>query len=155
MARYLLFALGPYRLGVALDDVVELLPAMAVQPLPGAPGITRGVLRRKGRLLPVLSAHERFGLPRAALAPSAHFVVLAVASRQVILHVDRALEITTIAQAPQPTEGLGWSQVQQVAGLVDRPDGLLLLHDPHSFLTEAEQQALDEALDGGQEASPP
>jgi purine-binding chemotaxis protein CheW len=142
----LLFTLEAHRYALATRDVRELLRAVRLTPLPRAPAVVEGLLNLRGELLPVLDLRRRFRLPPRPLSSADHLIVARAGARHVALRVDRAEGLLTLEPgifdpAPQHLPG-----VDYVAGALKLPDGLVLLHDLRTFLSEAEGLTLDEAL---------
>ncbi|ADO68679.1 chemotaxis protein CheW [Stigmatella aurantiaca] len=142
----LLFVLEGQRYALPSADVRELARAVSLTPLPHAPDVVEGLLNLRGKLLPVLDLRRRFRLPPRPLSPSDHFIIARAGPRDVGLRVDRAegllsLEPGTLDETPRELPGVGY-----VAGAVKLPDGLVLVHDLRTFLSEAESLALASAL---------
>jgi purine-binding chemotaxis protein CheW len=142
----LLFTLEGHRYALPTEDVRELVRAVRLTPLPRAPAVVEGLLDLRGELLPVLDMRRRFRLPARPLATTDHLVVAQAGPRRVALRVDRAegllaLEPGQLDESPRELPGVGY-----VAGALKLPDGLVLLHDLRTFLSEAEGLALEEAL---------
>jgi purine-binding chemotaxis protein CheW len=142
----LLFTLEGHRYALPTEDVRELVRAVRLTPLPRAPAVVEGLLDLRGELLPVLDMRRRFRLPARPLASSDHLVVARAGPRGVALRVDRAegllaLEPGQLDTSPGELPGVGY-----VAGAIKLPDGLVLLHDLRTFLSEAEGLTLEEAL---------
>jgi purine-binding chemotaxis protein CheW len=142
----LLFTLEGQRYALPVVDVRELVRAVRLTPLPRAPDVVEGLMNLRGELLPVLDLRRRFRLPPRPLSPEDHFIVAQAGARRVVLHVDRTEEVLTLApgtldETPRSLPGVGY-----VAGAVKLPEGLVLVHDLRSFLSEAEALALDTAL---------
>jgi len=142
----LVFEVASQTYGLPIADVLELVRAVTITPLPNAPAVIEGVVNVRGRVLPVLDVRARFRLPAKALDPSDHFIVAAAGARGVILRVDRASHLAlvdeTLVQSPQT---LGPSAAY-VAGVIKLDDGLVLIHDLTTFLSAAEAASLDAAL---------
>jgi purine-binding chemotaxis protein CheW len=131
---------------IAVTDVEEILRAVAVAPLPRSPRVVLGVINLRGRIVPVLDMRIRFGAPRRALRSDEHFVVVRAAGRIVALRTDRAVGLSRVSDEQiQPATAVTPNS-SFVAGLASLPDGVLLIADAPSFLTEAESTRLDEAL---------
>jgi len=142
----LVFEVGGQRYALPTADVCELVRAVAITPVPGAPGVIEGVVDVRGRVLPVLDVRARFRLPAKALDPSDHFIVASAGTRGVILRVDRATHLALLDEASvQPPQTLG-PGAAYVAGVARLEDGLVLIHDLTTFLSSAEADSLDEAL---------
>ena len=140
------FEVGGQTDGLPTADVVELLRAVAITPLPDAPAVIEGIVDVRGRVLPVLGLRARFRLPVKALDPSDHFIVASAGTRRVILRVDRATHLVMVDEARiQPSETFGRA-AGYVSGVARLDDGLVLIHDLTTFLSAAEADSLDEAL---------
>jgi purine-binding chemotaxis protein CheW len=142
----LLFTLEGQRYALPLEDVRELVRAVRLTPLPRAPAVVEGLVDLRGELLPVLDMRRRFRLSPRPLSSADHLVVAQAGLRRVALRVDRAegllaLEPGTLDTTPRELPGVGY-----VAGALKLPDGLVLLHDLRTFLSEAEALELEEAL---------
>ena len=142
----LLFTLEAQRYALPLEDVRELVRAVRLTPLPRAPAVVEGLLNLRGELLPVLDVRRRFRLPARRLSPADHLIVAQAGARRFALRVDRAegllaLEPGQFDSSPRELPGVGY-----VAGALKLPDGLVLLHDLRTFLSQAEALELEEAL---------
>jgi purine-binding chemotaxis protein CheW len=143
----LVFEVAGQRYGLPSADVLELVRAVTITPLPNAPAVIEGVVDVRGRVLPVLDVRGRFHLPAKPLEPSDIFIVAAAGPRGVILRVDRTTHLALVDEANVSLpETLGPNAVY-VAGVARTEDGLVLIHDLATFLTSAEAASLDEALD--------
>jgi purine-binding chemotaxis protein CheW len=137
--------LGELRLGLPLEDVVEVLPAMAHSPLPTAPPVILGVVNRRGEALPLLDLRTRLGGTPRAPHPDDHVVVCRVADRLVgvwLDHVDELAEIT--ADELVDVDEVG--DAEHVQGVALLSDGTVLVCDLRSFLSADEALRLDGAL---------
>jgi purine-binding chemotaxis protein CheW len=142
----LVFEVEGQKYGLSTADVRELVRAVTITPLPDAPAVIEGVVNVRGQVLPVLDMRARFHLPARPLDPSDHFIVASAGPRGVILHVDGATHLALLDEdAIQPSPTLGPSATY-VAGVAKLEDGMVLIHDLTTFLSDAEAASLDEAL---------
>ena len=142
----LICEVGEHRLAVRFPDVREVLRAVAITHLPGAPQAVDGLVDVRGEVMPVLNARTRFGVAVRPLTPDEHFVAVMAATRTMLLRVDRVVDVAVIDDAA--TRGLHDLVVgpRYVSGVAAIGDGLALLHDPLAFLSQAESAELDAAL---------
>jgi purine-binding chemotaxis protein CheW len=134
------------RCALPLVDVLEVLRAVALTPLPTAPPIVEGVIDVRGEVVPVLDIRRRLGLPPAPVSSAQRLVLATAAGRTVALRVDAIewitrLAATDIAEPDRIAHGIGW-----LAGVGRVADALVLVHDLGTFLRQAEAEALDDAL---------
>jgi purine-binding chemotaxis protein CheW len=143
---FLRFDLDGRSFGLPAADVIEIVRAVAITPLPRAPDVVEGIIDVRGRIVPVLDVRQRFRLPPKEVDLEDHLVIASVGERVIAIRVDRCEEILTFeGQALDDLEravaGAGY-----VAGVMKRSDGLVLIHDLRTFLSNEETMALDEAL---------
>jgi purine-binding chemotaxis protein CheW len=141
----LVFEVAGARFAVPLDQVREVVRAVAIAPLPGAPPIVEGVIDYRGTTIPVLDLRNRFGLPAREPDPSESMVVARAGDRTVAIRVDHpdwlaAVDPSMVDESAAVTRGL------RFVGVARLPDGLALIHDLDGFLVEAEAERLDAAL---------
>ncbi|MEW5928745.1 MAG: chemotaxis protein CheW [Gemmatimonadota bacterium] len=132
----LLFDVAGERCALPVADVLRVVPAAAVAPLPGAPPVVEGVLDLRGR----------FALPDRLLRPDEVFVVVAVGARTVVLRADAALGIARVEEGDVVPAARVVARPGHVGGVARLPDGLALIHDLGTFLSEAEAAGVDAAL---------
>jgi purine-binding chemotaxis protein CheW len=142
----LVFEVGGQQYALPTADVRELVRAVAITPLPGAPGVIEGVVDVRGCVLAVLDIRARFRLPPKALDPSDHFIVASAGARGVILRVDRATHLALVDEGKVQAPAALGPAAAYVAGVARLDDGLVLIHDLTTFLSAAEAGSLDEAL---------
>lgn len=148
----LVFRLGEGRYGLPSAAVRRILRASALTRLPRAPAIIEGVINLHGAILPVLDIRARFGLAPKSVAPSDHFVVAEAGRRTVALRAERVEGLVEISPSDIRSGEELSPAVRYVEGAAALADGVLLIHDLESFLSRAEQEALEAALEEGEAA---
>lgn len=138
--------LGDELFAIPVEDVLEILPAMAFTPLPDAPAVVRGVANLRGTAVPLLDLRVRLGLPVTPPDPQHHIIITTIGSRTVGVWVDRAESLMELDQHTMvPVTEV--AAADHVEGVVLLPDGVLLVRDVASFLSADEALLLDRALD--------
>lgn len=144
--RVLVVHLDGVRYALPLAEVVEVLPAAAVVPLPGAPEVVEGLLNVRGTPVPVVDLRARTGLPGRTAAPGDHLVACQVRGRVVAARVDRAEEVVSVdSDDLRAIDEV--AAASHLAGVTRTADGLLLVYDVASFLSAEEILGLDRALE--------
>lgn len=144
--QVLVFELAGRSCGFATDDVLEVMRAVAIEPLPQAPAIVEGVINRRGGIVPVLNVAARFGLTPRALSASDQLIVVR-ASEPVAVRVDRCVAISNVAMVRHEQALALPPGVMHVAGFALVPEGVMVVFDLRAFLSAQESQALDAALE--------
>ncbi|MBI2805980.1 MAG: purine-binding chemotaxis protein CheW [Planctomycetes bacterium] len=142
----LVFSLDGQRHGVPVAEVQELLPALAIMPVPNAGFLERGfegVINLRGGIVPVLSLRRRFGMPVKGVALTDHFIVLRLHDRLTAVHVDQALELARLD--PAAIADVDTVDAREAGARVAKVgDGLILLHRAQDLLALASQRNLTE-----------
>jgi purine-binding chemotaxis protein CheW len=144
--RTVVFLLDGQRYGLPAEDVREILPALRVTPLPSAPAVVEGVIDLRGALVPVLDIRSRFRLPPKPRHFRDHLVVAETGDRTVAIRTDRAFGLVALPSDALEDLSVAVPGAEHVKGVARLPDGLVLIHDLRTFLTQAEATSLDEAL---------
>jgi purine-binding chemotaxis protein CheW len=145
--QWVLFFLDSGRYALPLMAVDRVVRAVHITPLPGAPANVLGAVDVAGQVLPVFNLRRRFGLRERPLRVSDHFLIARTAERAVLLLIDGASGLIeagshAVVEADEITAGL-----PNIRGVIVRADGLVLIHDLDQFLSAAEAQVLDDAMD--------
>jgi len=144
--RWVVFRLDTGRYALPLTAVERIVRAVYVTPLALAPDIVLGAIDVAGRVLPVFNIRRRLRLPERVIEPRDHFLIARTAQRTVVLVIDSAqgiLERPSVAMIDAKSMGSNPGHIQ---GVIQIPDGLVLIHDLEHFLTPDEARALDEAM---------
>jgi len=136
------------RYGLYVDAVREVVRAVTITPLPNAPAVVEGIINVRGTVVAVLDIRKRFDLPARALDSAQYFVLARAVERDVALRVDRPADVILLDAADVDQAEPILSRSRYVAGVAKLPDGLVLIHDLETFLSEAEAAAVDDALAG-------
>jgi purine-binding chemotaxis protein CheW len=151
----LLFEMSNERFALPVCYVIEIVRAVAIRSLPVAPAITLGIIDVRGEIIPMLDVRIRFGSPHKPVELSDQFIIAHAGSRRVGLHVDLVLGLETLTVlAVEDAKNLP-SSLAQVAGVAATEEGLVLIHDLRSFLSQAEAQSLDAALESARHSAGP
>ncbi len=142
----LLIQIRGSRFGIPAANVVELIRAVAVSPLPGAPDVVSGVINVRGSLTAVIDPAVVFGHAERPVKSSDNFVLVAIPSRTVALRVESAEELIEVADADIQAASSVACSVDRLGGVATLPDGLVVIYDPARFLDDAESFALSDAL---------
>jgi purine-binding chemotaxis protein CheW len=134
------------RLGIRVEDVSEVLWAVAVTPLPQAPEIVAGVIDVRGVIVPVLNVRPRFGHQSRPMRLGDRLVLVKSERRRIALLFDGADTVVEVAEEAIEGASSFGTPPPGISGIVKLPDGLVLIHRMESFLSAAEAAVLEEAL---------
>jgi len=145
--QLLVFSLDGRRYALAIASVERVVQAVELTPLPGAPAIVAGAIDVEGRILPVLCLRRRLRQPPREIVASDQLLIARIRQRRVALLIDGAqgvieCEPSAVADPAAIVPGL-----EQFQGVLQLPDGLVLIHDLEKFLSADEALALDRVMD--------
>jgi purine-binding chemotaxis protein CheW len=143
--RLVVFRVEEGRFAVRLEEVERVVAAVELAPLPDAPRLVLGVFNLQGRVIPALDLRRRLGRPERELGISDQFVVVRSAGRPLALVTDRVEGILEVPAAEPVPIGEVVPELPGVAGILRRPDGLVVIHDLARFLSPEEERLLGAA----------
>lgn len=141
----LAFQIDSLRFAVPAHEVVEMVRAVAITPLPGAPAVVPGLIDYRGTVIPVFDLGRRFTGRERGVRASDGMIVVDAGTRRVALLVDAIEGLVEPEEAPSAPPTIVHEGVP-VRGVVRTGDGVLLVHDLTGFLTDLETWTLDGAL---------
>jgi purine-binding chemotaxis protein CheW len=125
----LTFRLAGQEHALPVGDVVEVVRMAAVTPLPEASPWVGGVLNYRGRVIPVVDARARFGMPRRAPDLSTPIVVVRADDLAAGVVVDEAVDVVTLpGAAVRPPDRLG-AESPAVSAVARQGERLILVLD--------------------------
>lgn len=132
--------------GIPSADVVEIIRAVAVSPLPGSPTVISGIINLRGEMVVVIDPAVRFGMPDEAVKPENNFVIVKAPNRVIAVRVDIAEDLLDVDDAELTAATAASPTLGKLKGIASMPDGALVIYDIAAFLGEAEEEAIEEAL---------
>jgi purine-binding chemotaxis protein CheW len=141
------FELDGQAYGVPAAEVEEIVAAVPPVRLPGTPAIVEGAVNVRGAVVPVLDLRARFRLAPKPTAPSDHLILARAGGRRIAIRADRVLGLTALASGDIHTAKAIFPTEEHIAGIATVPSGVVLLHELAEFLTRAEREMLDAALE--------
>jgi chemotaxis-related protein WspB len=142
---FILFQIGTGRFALEAKHITEVLPLMAVRPLPQAPPGVTGVLSYRGTPLPVIDLSQLVLGQPAELRLSTRILVVSCANgRQVGLIAERANE--TMRRAPEEFSETGVSVpgAPYLGPVTQDARGFVQRVDPEKLVSMASLQSLEE-----------
>lgn len=144
--QLLVFHVGGSRYALDLDRVQEAVRAVEVTEVPDLPDVVEGLIDVRGEVAPLYDLSLRFGHAPRPLHPDDRFVVARAGGRVVALHCERIEGFVTIDTSDVASADPLSYEGRWVTGAARLFDGLVLIHDPETFLTAAERETLDAAV---------
>ena len=150
-AQYLTFWLGTEMFGMDIRTVSEIIQCQPMATIPLMPSFVRGVINLRGKVVPVIDLHARFGRPAAELGKKSCVVVfdrIRDGERTELgLLVDAVSEVIKIAPADiEPPPDFGTAVRRDfVRGMGKAAKGFVIILEPDRALDVVEMADLCEA----------
>jgi purine-binding chemotaxis protein CheW len=115
VTQLVVFQLGADLYGVEISRVREIIRVQSVTKVPQAPAFVEGVITLRGKVIPVLDLHRRFGLAATEHTRATRIVVVEIGDQVGGIIVDRVTEVvrinTTTAEPLSPVSLLDLDRV--------------------------------------------
>ncbi len=144
--KLLVFSFDDRSYALPLSQVERVVHAVDVTPLPQAPEIVLGVIDFQTKILPVFNMRRRFGLMEREVDIHDQFIIASTTKRTVALVVDSAKNVLEYREEQVVRAEQFCSQLQQIDGVVQLEDGMVLIHDLERFLALDEETMLKSAM---------
>jgi len=143
--QILVFSVGGSMHALYLANVEKAELSAELIPLPEAPSTVIGAVNWKGWVLPVLSMRRRLHLPDRAISTGDRFIITRYSRRRIVLVVDESVGVQTVERGDITKSGDIADGLGAVAGAARVPDGIVLIQDPELFLSEEDENVLEES----------
>ena len=133
--------------GVDISRVQEIIRMQAITRVPGAPPFVEGVINLRGKIIPVIDLHRRFGLQAAQPGKSSRIVVVETEGFVIGMIVDAVSEVLRVSptciEPPSPiVTGIDSDYIRGIAKIEGR---LVILLRLDKVLTGEQMATLETA----------
>ena len=138
------FVIEGEEFGIDILKVQEIIRPVPITRVPNAPPFVEGVINLRGRIVPVIDARKRFGLPPREMDEDCRIVVVELVGKTVGFIMDAVREVIRVERGviePPPELALG-IDADYLSGVAKLEDRLLILLDVERVLGDDEQDAL-------------
>jgi len=146
MSGLVAFSLDDRRFAVPLSAVKRVERIAAVTLLPKAPAIVAGIINFHGQVIAVMDIRSRFNLPSREPELNDHLLIMETGRRTLAFIVDGADGVIDASTDQYADTGTVLSGTEYVKGVVKLEDGMVLIHDPETFLSLEEEHALEAVM---------
>jgi purine-binding chemotaxis protein CheW len=150
MPELVSFSLDDRRFAVPLSVVMRVERIVAITPLPKAPDIVTGIINVHGQVIPVVDIRSRFLMTTRQLELSDQLLIIKTVRRTIAFIVDYVDGVLDTSKDQCADAGSVLPGMEYVKGVVKLEDGMILIHDPDTFLSLEEEYTLDKAIKEGQ-----
>jgi len=146
--KYLTFELGEETYGVGILKVQEIIKMQEITKVPRTPEYVKGVINLRGKVMPVISLRNLFGMEEAETSRDTCIIVMRVqrGEASVVLGViaDKVSEVLEIGEEeiePAPSFG-NRVDTHFILGMAKSKDAVKILLDMDKVVSEEEMASL-------------
>jgi purine-binding chemotaxis protein CheW len=129
LLKVLIFVINGRNYGIGLEDVVEIIRMKEPVPVPDAPPYVKGVITRRGSVIPLIDMKSRLGSGGAFLPKTARTVIARSGDRKAGLIVDEVNDVADIAEAGVERAEGALGEVPYLKGVFRSGEKIVLLLD--------------------------
>lgn len=150
MLQLVTFHAHDMRLGVDIQSVLKVLPPATISRVPAAPGFLEGVIHWQERVVPVISARRRLGLPDAPATEQTRIVLISVGTDVMGLLVDRtgAIAKADLRELQPPPRTVAAAFANFFRGVVRSGGDLIMVIDANHVLSLEEVSEVRRSVQG-------
>ena len=145
--QLVVFDLSAESYGVDIGAVREIIRLQEITKVPRTPEFVEGVINLRGGVIPVIDLRKRFELTLAEETSDNRIVVVDISGQNIGVVVDAVTEVLRINSdlIEPPSSVITTAESEYLLGIAKLDDRLIILLDLNQVLSEAEQDALEEA----------
>jgi purine-binding chemotaxis protein CheW len=145
--KFLTFFLAGEEYGIEILKVHEIIGLLPITRVPRIKNFMRGVINLRGKVIPIVDARIKFGMPVVEATNETCIIVVHIRGVEVGVIVDRVSEVVDISDGeidPPPSFGSGFN-TEYILGIGKSQDRVKILLNIDRILLGSELAQLEEA----------
>ncbi|CCQ97166.1 putative chemotaxis protein CheW [[Clostridium] ultunense Esp] len=134
--QYIEVGIGKERYALKIYDIHEIIKMQDITEIPNSKPYVKGVINLRGKIVPIISLRNLFGLGEESYTKSTRIVVVNHANEMVGIVVDRVNQVTTITDIQPPPEKMGRVKGSFFSGIGHTQNGLVSILMMERVLSE-------------------
>jgi purine-binding chemotaxis protein CheW len=123
--QYVEFGIGVEQYAIRIQFIHEIIKIQNITQIPNVMPYVKGVINLRGRIVPVISLRNLFGLMEEAYSKSTRIVVVNHNEDTIGIIVDRVNKVTNLSDIQPPPERFGSINGNYFVGIGITNDGLV------------------------------
>jgi purine-binding chemotaxis protein CheW len=143
--KYLRFTIDSIHFLLSIQYVLQVIPIVFIENLPGAPAVIQGIIQYQEEIIPVYNLRKRFLLTERNPQLSDELILIQTTKTRTALWVDRCLDLLEysseeLIQVPE------MATTKYIKAMVRSKDEIFLIQDVDQFLEDTETILLNSLL---------
>jgi purine-binding chemotaxis protein CheW len=105
--QYVQFGIEKERYAIRIDEIHEIIKMQDITLFPNVKPYVKGVINLRGKVVPVLSLRQLFGMPEISDSKTTRIIVVRHREDTIGVIVDHVSQVTTFADTQTPPERFG------------------------------------------------
>jgi purine-binding chemotaxis protein CheW len=123
--QYVEFGIENEQYAIQIQDIHEIIKMQNITQIPNVMTYVKGVINLRGKIVPVISLRNLFGLPEKEYSKHTRVVVVRHQEDTVGIIVDRVSKVSTFSDIQPPPERVGGIDGNYFVGIGLTPSGLV------------------------------
>jgi purine-binding chemotaxis protein CheW len=123
--QYIEVGIGEERYALRIYEIHEIIKMQNITEIPNSKPYVKGVINLRGKIVPIISLRNRFGLPEESYTKSTRIVVVNHADEMVGIVVSKVNQVTTLSDIQPPPERIGGLAGSYFSGIGHTETGLV------------------------------
>lgn len=127
---FFVFSLDGRLFGLPVSAIRQVVLAVDITPVQGAPAPILGLIDIHGQILPVIDMRAKYGFPTRETAPEDRFAILDFQRESLAIRIDDVRDVLDIPETDiLSPEGI-MGPLPGLVGFFRHPEGIVLLYEP-------------------------
>jgi purine-binding chemotaxis protein CheW len=123
--QYIEVGIGKERYALRIYEIHEIIKMQDITEIPNSKPYVKGVINLRGKIVPIITLHHRFGLPEESYTKSTRIVVVNHVDEMVGIVVTRVNQVTTFSDIQPPPERIASLNGSYFSGIGRTDTGLV------------------------------
>jgi purine-binding chemotaxis protein CheW len=134
--QYIEIGIGKERYALNIYDIHEIIKIQNITELPNSKPYVKGVINLRGKIVPIISLRNRFGIEEAPFTKTTRIIVVNHAAEMVGMVVDKVNQVTTFSDIQPPPASVSNLNGSFFKGIGRTEEGLVSVLELHKILDE-------------------
>lgn len=142
MKQYVIFSIEKEKFGIEIEKVYSIEKPLEIFKVPNTPEFFEGLINLRDKVYPVVNMRKRFHLPYDGMGNDSKIIISNLDNMTAGFIVDEVSEIIRVedSQIEETPQALLSEKRQYLSGIAKTPNGIILLIDPSSILSNKEME---------------
>jgi len=144
--QFIFYSVEGLRFALPLNQVIRVVQAAEVTPLPGAPDSIQGIINVQGDIIPVFNTRKYLGFSEKSLDPGDYFLLVKSGTQPMAMWVTDVQNIEEIEPGRISRNASAPSGLKSFEGVIKAGQEMIYIQNAARFISRENGETLQEAL---------